>query len=85
MMGGCTGFHAHQTSRLLRKKRQQPASRQSAPDDDRPAGINTMYLEYRLPNPIVTADSWLSSILPPLTGWRGGEEPSTASIVDMGY
>jgi len=49
MMGSSTGFHPYKARWLFRKKCQQPASRQSALDDDRPAGINAMYLKNRLP------------------------------------
>jgi hypothetical protein len=49
MMGCRTGFHSNQARRLLRKKGQQPAPRQATLDDDRPAGINAMYLKNRFP------------------------------------
>ena len=48
MMGSGTGFHPDKAGRLLRKKYQQSAPRQSALDDNRPARINAMYLKNRL-------------------------------------
>ena len=53
--------------------------------DDRPAGINAMYLKNRHPKVQSDGHRKLHGS-PPFcqrpTGWPGGEEPSTASIAD---